>query len=437
MLVRVPNFSYVKIDGTLTGSNYIILFRDNGLLEGTGTISADGLGFSEGAEDSAGGGHGGGYAGVFSGGSAGGGGYGTGYYTYGSASLDKLFSGSGGGGGGGSRGCSGSCNKTGDNGGSGGGVIFITGDQINFSGTISSNGGPQYCGDYCNGGGGSGGSIRIEGNSIALNNVTVSGNPNNTQGGLGRIAIYYFSSLTGYTCSSGNSCYSLNTSLALTPTPTGTLPTPTASPTPADPEIGVVSYNYTYPNHPHAAASLSNGYSYVYDANGNMTTMQSNHLWTMGYDVENHMVSQTSENYYTGSYLYDGDGVRVGQTVNGISTYYFAGGAYEVTVPGTGDQTVKKYYSIAGQMVAMDDGSGLQYILTDHLGSVVAVLSSIGALESQQRYLPSGKQRNLPNAITQTDYNYTGQRFLVGTKLLDFKSRFYDPILTGSFSQIQ
>ena len=64
------------------------------------------------------------------------------------------------------------------------------------------------------------------------------------------------------------------------------------------------------------------------------------------------------------------------------------GGAYEVT-----GSSVKKYYSIAGMTIAMNDGTGLQYLLTDHLGSVVVVTSASGTLTSKQRYLPFGGAR--------------------------------------------
>ncbi|MBI5955296.1 MAG: hypothetical protein HY865_26875 [Chloroflexi bacterium] len=54
------------------------------------------------------------------------------------------------------------------------------------------------------------------------------------------------------------------------------------------------------------------------------------------------------------------------------------------------------YYSFARQMVAMNDA--LKYLLTDHLGSTVAVTDSTGALKTQQRYLPFGGQRtNVPS----------------------------------------
>jgi hypothetical protein len=91
-------------------------------------------------------------------------------------------------------------------------------------------------------------------------------------------------------------------------------------------------------------------------------------------------------------------------------TAYFMGGAYELT-----GSAVKKYYAIAGMTVAMHDGSALQYFLTDHLGSVVAVTDASGTLTSQQRYLPFGEVRTVPvtspatSPVSGTDVGFTGQ----------------------------
>jgi RHS repeat-associated protein len=87
--------------------------------------------------------------------------------------------------------------------------------------------------------------------------------------------------------------------------------------------------------------------------------------------------------------------------------------------------------TLAGQLVAMNDGSGLQYFLTDHLGSVVAVTDASGTLIAQQRYLPFGGERTDVGTISQTDYGYTGQRDLDSGMggLMDYKARFYSPYL--------
>jgi len=169
--------------------------------------------------------------------------------------------------------------------------------------------------------------------------------------------------------------------------------------------------------------------------------------YTHTYNAENRAssIAKRSGDCATGtileswSFAYDGDGTRVTTAhFTGTSgtpdstTSYFMGGQYEVK-----DSAVKKYYSIAGMMVAMNDGSGLQYILTDHLGSTVAVTNASGTLTSQQRYLPFGAARTIPNSpILGTDFTYTGQRKLDDGMggIMDYKARFYSPAL-GRFLQ--
>ncbi|MBK9006898.1 MAG: hypothetical protein IPM31_07870 [Anaerolineae bacterium] len=88
-------------------------------------------------------------------------------------------------------------------------------------------------------------------------------------------------------------------------------------------------------------------------------------------------------------------------------------------------------------MVAVNDGTGLQYLLTDHLGSTVAVTNQSGTLTSQQRYLPFGAARTIPNSpILGTDFTYTGQRKLDDGMggVMDYKARSYSVGL-GRFLQ--
>ena len=68
----------------------------------------------------------------------------------------------------------------------------------------------------------------------------------------------------------------------------------------------------------------------------------------------------------------------------------------------------------------------MKYLLTDHLGSAVAVTNDNGTVLSQQRYLPFGQVRADVGSITQTDCGYTGQRNLGSKGLMDYKARMYD-----------
>jgi RHS repeat-associated protein len=203
--------------------------------------------------------------------------------------------------------------------------------------------------------------------------------------------------------------------------------------------------------HPHAVITVSGQQSadiYQYDQNGNMTCrVEKGQTFKQSYNSENRIsgISRMNGDCSIGTiieswlFAYDGDGVRVSTAhfANDVlvsqSLYYF-GGAYEVSSGQV--SSVRKYYSFAGQTVAMNDGTGLQYFLTDHLGSVVAITDASGTLTSQQRFLPFGQARTDIGAISQTDLGYTGQRSLdegMGG-LMDYKARFYSPAL-GRFIQ--
>ena len=230
----------------------------------------------------------------------------------------------------------------------------------------------------------------------------------------------------------------------------GTLPEPDLPLGEPVSEPGWAARTYSYDaEHPHAVSAVTPDTgtpdTYSYDQDGNMTCRMENGSWFIqGYNAENRLsvvqrvASGDCANPATFSavwnFAYDGDGTRVAQAYTPydesgtpgtpVFTEYFMGGAYEVA-----DGAVKKYYAIAGMTVAMQDGSGLQYLLTDHLGSIVAVTDASGTLTSQQRYLPFGEVRSDVGSIAETDLAYTGQRAVDSLGLLDYHARFYDAAL--------
>ena len=88
-------------------------------------------------------------------------------------------------------------------------------------------------------------------------------------------------------------------------------------------------------------------------------------------------------------------------------------------------------------MRAYDPGTStwsLNYFLTDHLGSTLAVLDDSGEVLSEQRYMPFGQVRTDVGTIAETDFGFTFQRALPETGLMDYQARFFAPRI-GSFIQ--
>jgi RHS repeat-associated protein len=123
------------------------------------------------------------------------------------------------------------------------------------------------------------------------------------------------------------------------------------------------------------------------------------------------------------TFVYDGDGNRVAQTIGGTTTY-FVGNYYEKT-----GSTITKYYYAGSQRVAIRKGSTLSYLLSDHLGSTSLTINTNGSLVAEMRYKAWGETRYTSGTMP-TRYTYTGQY----SNVSDFgwyyyNARWYDPAL--------
>ena len=90
--------------------------------------------------------------------------------------------------------------------------------------------------------------------------------------------------------------------------------------------------------------------------------------------------------------------------------------------------TVRKYYALGGQRVAMRTAGALSYLLTDHLGSTAVTTGAAGAKTGELRYLPFGVTRTTWGVIP-TDRRFTGQPRYATLGLDYFGARWYDPAL--------
>ncbi len=238
------------------------------------------------------------------------------------------------------------------------------------------------------------------------------------------------------------------------------------------------SYTYGDASHKHAVTSVNvtdkdnniSTNSYTYDANGNMTCrVEGGKTYIQNYNAENRLsglslVSGDCANngvaQKTWAYIYDGDGTKVKQqyyelTVLKLTTYYFAGGSYELQTDGT-TETTKQYYSIAGMtvvplrgifdralrrgMVLLPDGPpgfGHWGHRFNRVARIRGTVYPIANFAPPSEASGVGELRDLGtnvNKVTQTDFGYTFQRNLPDTGLMDYKARAYDPTL-GRFIQ--
>jgi RHS repeat-associated protein len=134
-------------------------------------------------------------------------------------------------------------------------------------------------------------------------------------------------------------------------------------------------------------------------------------------------------------YVYDGDGALV-LRIAGEVRVYSPGKHYDKEVSGS-VTTVKKYYSLNGQTVAVRTVQGnvdiLNWILADHLGSANVTAAEDGSKLAELRYSAFGEIR-FSSGTTPTDYQYTGQLNVSTIQLSWYNSRWYDSEL-GHFIQ--
>jgi large repetitive protein len=124
----------------------------------------------------------------------------------------------------------------------------------------------------------------------------------------------------------------------------------------------------------------------------------------------------------TVSFTYDADGMMVRRNENGQQTVYL-GKLYQHNL-NTGIAT--RHYAFGGKLVALREGNNnVNFLLTDHLGSVTTTLFADGTVRANLRYDPWGKQR-WASQTTPTRYRFTAQRFDDRLGLYDYNARYYD-----------
>ncbi len=195
--------------------------------------------------------------------------------------------------------------------------------------------------------------------------------------------------------------------------------------------------------------------SYCYDANGNLTTITGTNA---GYTAVSWWASNLARRMSKGStsaeFWYGPDRARVLQVATRATeserTVYL-GSLYERTVitPNTGSATTRHvHYVRAGdETLAIKTwskvGTGayspqVRYLHRDHLGSVVAITTETGTVESRSSFDAWGKRRDpatwvapaagtFTAAPTATDRGYTGHEHVDELGLVHMNGRIYDP----------
>jgi RHS repeat-associated protein len=114
-------------------------------------------------------------------------------------------------------------------------------------------------------------------------------------------------------------------------------------------------------------------------------------------------------------------------------------GDYEINTDKNGVKTFVHYLSAAEAIVVKSGNNAFEYYFpyTDHLGSIVAVTNTSGALVAEQNFDAWGRKRNVNTwdyvgvqAVPSWLYRgYTGHEHLEAFVLINMNARLYDPVL--------
>jgi RHS repeat-associated protein len=188
-----------------------------------------------------------------------------------------------------------------------------------------------------------------------------------------------------------------------------------------------VSTTYTYDAAYRLLSTTAGGdtTNFTWDNNGNMLTKGS---LTFTWDPANRMVGLTN-GATIASYHYNGDGVRVSRTVNGLTTTYLQDQSTGIPVVlrevTSGEITE---YIYGSDLIQSNNGSLFTYYHTDGLGSTRLLSNGIGIVTDQYSYDAFGSSRVHTGSSAQI-YTFTGEQEDPETGLIFLRARYYDKII--------
>jgi RHS repeat-associated protein len=189
---------------------------------------------------------------------------------------------------------------------------------------------------------------------------------------------------------------------------------------------GVVTYTYDAGDRLLAAGPLT----FAWDDNGNMISKGS---CAYTYDALNRLTGVVSGTT-TVQFVYDGDGARVGKTVNGVATTYIQDPMTtqsKMLAQTTTGQTSMFIYG-SDLLVWLDPTGEPVFYHADGLGSIRALSNLGGQLTDVYSYDSFGALRAHSGGADQP-FAFTGEQLDVEPGLIFLRTRYYDPTV-GRFS---
>ncbi|GAA1400817.1 RHS repeat-associated core domain-containing protein [Oerskovia paurometabola] len=205
---------------------------------------------------------------------------------------------------------------------------------------------------------------------------------------------------------------------------------------------------YTYPAagaaRPHAVTQVTttgtttSTNTYGYDQSGNTTTraIAGQPVQELAWDAEGKLDTVTEAGVVTDDYLYTPEGDRLLRRQDGATTIYLPGGQ-ELTLTQGGDLKAIRYYSLAGQTVAVRTGvgaAGVDTLVADHHGTAEMTVNNATQQVTRRYHDPYGNARGASPTSWVDDKGFLGKP-VDSTGLTSVGARYYDSQL-GRFISV-
>ncbi len=202
-------------------------------------------------------------------------------------------------------------------------------------------------------------------------------------------------------------------------------------------ENGVTS-NFTYDVLNRIRTSSVNDESYAYDVRNNRSEMSSNklpniHTAEYTYDQRNRLAVAITDKGEV-SYRYNGDGLMVNRTTNGVTTRYYYDDrgllVAEGTVSSDGNVTITAGYifdsegRLLGRQVSRE--GEFQYYITNAHGDITEIRDASGNLLNRYTYDIWGNPIVEEETVS-NNFRYSGEYWDPVTDLQYLRARWYDP----------
>jgi RHS repeat-associated protein len=170
------------------------------------------------------------------------------------------------------------------------------------------------------------------------------------------------------------------------------------------------------------------GTSFSYDLNGNLTN---DGTTTYTWNARDQLTGLSGST--TASFAYDGAGRRRGKTVSGTTTNFLYDGWNFVQEQSSGGTPTANLLTGLGidETFTRTDGGGTSTLLTDALGSTLALANASGSVQTSYTYEPFGNTS--VSGTTSTNAGQFTGRENDGTGLYFYRARFYSS-WTGRFT---